>query len=123
MNYESTIKKICEKRGADFSLLKYIVSILEKEGRSETYYLLGFLKSKETLIAVFGEDFWHFGWNQNDPSDVMHWGWFAPGVKFSIRDHAEMITGRPAWKHHGEVMGYTLDEVLKYYSEYLEVKE
>lgn len=96
MNYEPTIKKVCEKTGDDPNGTGTVLECIKKIAgennelakRLSDIWLYGFLTEEATLKAVFGLKMNNSGLPEN---------------------------GLPMWKCHGRWMGYTLDSVLKYY--------
>lgn len=98
MKDENTIKKICEKTGADWNYWESLIRRYYPDKAVE-HQLLGFLKSKETLIAVFGEE-------------------AIPTSDETVKAGVLYV-----WQYHHNNMGYTLDEILAYYEKFLEVKE
>lgn len=102
MKNKDIIRKICEKTGhrelrgwSERCFCKYHLNTVA--GEDKELAVLGFLKSKETLIAVFGEE------EEADKDGIcLHCGG-------KIQD----------WKYHAEKMSYTLEEILGYYEKYL----
>jgi hypothetical protein len=122
-NHENTIKLICEKRGDEkinaFNCCGFCVcEIITDDGLEHNYddekgyWLLGFLKSKETLVAVFGEEM-----HEDEPSETADYSGVCEACGATIGE-----TDRCFEYHHNQ-MGYELEEILKYYEEYLGGKE
>lgn len=65
--------------------------------------------SHDFAKAFWGDKDWLYGWNKKDLTDVVHWGWFPPGIKFAAAEHAELITGKPAWQYHLQQLALTPD--------------
>lgn len=114
--FESTIKKICEKTGDDvLHVSRMIFSLSPQEDKT---WLLGWAKSKEVLIAVFGEELVCSRCGNDKSKSVLIYGEIRKS-RFCSRCHLK-------WKHkiksfiwHHNKLGFTLDEVMKYYSDYL----
>jgi hypothetical protein len=112
INYESTIKKVCEKNGhKKLQCVAYKACFCEEMMTNEgefpslsewNYYTLyGFLTEESTLKAVFGEEYteWHVEYRRMRASDA----------------HLQKSGHIKSFNYHRNQMGNTLDSVLKYY--------
>ena len=104
--HEKTLEKICEKRGFAKGSAKIIYTQLQEKFSNRLFtdeWLLGFLCSKETLVACFGEEYKR----QLDGEFNGDEDYCVPELQY----------------HGGWMVGMTAEERLDYYGEYLEVKE
>ena len=101
--HEKILEKICEKRGLGMMALKAILS----SPSIKDYWILGFLCSKETLIAVFGEGFINNGCFE----------------ELTVGHVCEYLSAGTiiAWQYHDyQMSGMTAEERLEYIGRFME---